>query len=288
MPLRVVELGDGRDLVSQFDDGAVAFAGIEAGVGGNTFHFQRIFPYALALGFESATESGCRFEHEDGRGLSGQAFGDGARGAAADFFVRHEKNSNRAWKVSMPSFQGGDGLHHEDDTGLHVERAGTVETIAGNAAQHGGEGAEGIDGVEMPQQQHGRTVAASGETDLEMVGVGFGAVDVGFAAHAAKFFCQKSAEAVAGRLVIAGGLDLYQFADGFDHFFLLSLEIAQAVGGGGVFRRPIFLDVCRLLARHCPSFVSRFGCRVMSFGLHERRRNRSGLQYNLQAVPGEL
>ena len=71
-------------------------------------------------------------------------------------------------------FQGGEG--HED-SGLHVEYAGAVETAFALLVGHVGQGAEGPDGVEVAEQEDGFAGVVSRknvrkEVELEDVSVG--------------------------------------------------------------------------------------------------------------------
>ena len=59
------------------------------------FTVSDVFADAFARGLHGAAPAG-GFEHEHGGGLSGQRFGDFARGIAADFFVGDQKDGDRA------------------------------------------------------------------------------------------------------------------------------------------------------------------------------------------------
>src|SRR5580704_734204 len=84
---QIVELCDRRDLAGYFQDGAMAFPGIKARMRGDAFDFQRVLAHSFAFSLDRSAQSGCRFEHQHGRRLSGQYFCNRARRVAADFLV---------------------------------------------------------------------------------------------------------------------------------------------------------------------------------------------------------
>ncbi len=85
--LQVVELRDGGNLAREFEDGAVSLAGVEAGVGGDAFHRQRVIADTFAGGLYGTASSGGGLEHEYSCGVAGEGLGNFARRRAADFFV---------------------------------------------------------------------------------------------------------------------------------------------------------------------------------------------------------
>ena len=77
--LDVDEFGDGDDLLCQFDNGALAFVEIKAGVSRFPDHFQSVFAHALAGRLHGSLRPVRGFKNQHRRGFSGQTFGD-ARG----------------------------------------------------------------------------------------------------------------------------------------------------------------------------------------------------------------
>ena len=94
--LQVGELGDGGDLAGEFEDGAVSFAGIESGVGGNAFDGQGVVADTFARGLDGAAKSGGRLHDKDGGGFAGESLGGLAGRSAADFFVGDEEDGDGA------------------------------------------------------------------------------------------------------------------------------------------------------------------------------------------------
>src|SRR5208337_2029380 len=110
---------------------------------------------------------------------------------AADFFVRNQKDGDGAGQCGVPGLQSLDGVEHERDAGLHVEHAGAVQAAGGGVAGHGGERAQGIDGVEVAEEEDGlelfpcwiASLIWSREIDLQVVAEVFGAVNMGVSAY---------------------------------------------------------------------------------------------------------
>ena len=226
---QVVEFRDGRDLAGEFEDGAVSLAGVEAGVSGDAFDRERVIADAFARGLDRAARSGCGLEHEHGCGFSGERFGDFARGTAADFFVRYQKDGDRARQAGVPGLQRLDGVEHQSDAGFHVEHAGAVQASVGDVAGHVGERAEWVDGVEVAEEQDGLHFFAAGEIDLQVVAESVGGMHSGASAEGFESFGEEPGHAVRGGFVVAGGFDLDEFADGADERVLLGLRNS---GGG--------------------------------------------------------
>ena len=74
---------------------------------------------------------------------------------------------------------------------------------------------------------------ASGEIDLQAVGEVFGGMDAGASADSFESSGEEGAHAVGGGLVVAGGFDLDEFADGLDDLLPAGFEVAQALGPDG-------------------------------------------------------
>ncbi len=128
---------DGDDLVGGLDDGRGTALEVESGVGGTAMDAQGVAGHTLARGFAGAGGSGSGFEDEHGAGAEGEALGEGSRGWTADFFVGDEQEGDRA-RQRAAGEQGTEGEESLDDSGFHVECAGTGEASGALAAGHGG------------------------------------------------------------------------------------------------------------------------------------------------------
>jgi hypothetical protein len=84
------------------------------------------------------TASGSGLENENSGRLSGERFGDLARGIAADFFVGDQEDGDGPRECSVPGLQSGNGIEHERDTRLHIEDAGAMHLAIGSVAGHVG------------------------------------------------------------------------------------------------------------------------------------------------------
>ena len=76
-----------------------------------------------------------------------------------------------------------------------------------------------------PRSRTGFCGVASGEIDLQVVAEVGGVVNVGVAADGFEVSGEEGAHAVGGGLVVAGGFDLDELADGLDDFFLAGFEV---------------------------------------------------------------
>src|SRR5215472_3492704 len=72
-------------------------------------------------------------------------------------------------------------------------------------------------------------MVASGEVDLDVVGIVFGAVGAGASAEGFETGGEQGAHAVGSELVVAGGFDFDEFTDGLDESVVTDGEILQAV-----------------------------------------------------------
>ena len=116
-----------------------------------------------------------RFEDEDGFRLQGEALGDGTGDGAADLFVAIEQEGG--WTADAELREGFEGGEGHEDAGLHVEDTWSVEASVTLVKGHGGERAEGPDGVEMAEEEDGLAGIVSRqdireEVELEDVAVG--------------------------------------------------------------------------------------------------------------------
>src|SRR5205807_988475 len=94
-----------------------------------------------------------RLEDKDGVAATGFGFDELAGGVAADFLVgRPEENDALAeWSFSL--LQGLEREERLHDSGFHIERAGTVSSCRGDAKGHFREGAGGVDGVIVAEDE---------------------------------------------------------------------------------------------------------------------------------------
>jgi len=160
------EPADGDDLLGGFDDGRGTALEVESGVGGPAMDAQGIAGHALARGFASAGGSGSGFEDKHGTGAEGEALGERARSGAADLFVGNEQEGDGAGQRAACK-QGSEGEKSLDDSGFHVECAGTGEASGVLSAGHGRQSAEGVDGVSVAEQEQARRAARAWEIDLQ-------------------------------------------------------------------------------------------------------------------------
>ncbi len=163
---RTGERTDGDDLASGFDDGRGTAFEIESGVGGTAMDAHGVAGYALARSFASADGSGSGFKHAHGGGAKGEALGECLRSRAANLFVGNEQEGDGAGQRAEgeQSAQSKEGL---DDSGFHVEYAGTGDASGVLAAGHGRQGAHGIDGVGVAEQEQSRGAAGAWEIYLQ-------------------------------------------------------------------------------------------------------------------------
>jgi 3-hydroxyacyl-[acyl-carrier-protein] dehydratase len=230
---QIVQLGDCCDLAREFENRTVSLARIESGMGRDAFYTQSVFAYAFAGGFDGAAKSGGRFEHQHPGGLLRQSFGDLSRRVATDFFVGNQEDRDRPRQcAAVPGLQRCDGVQHESDTGLHVENAGAVQAAVFDLAWHVRECAQGIDRVVMAEKEDWLSVGsrASGKIDLQAVAEVMAAVEFSSPAEGFEFLGEKGGDEVDGVLVIAGGFDLDEFANGVHDSVLTFREIAKAFG----------------------------------------------------------
>lgn len=221
------------DLAGKFDDGAVSLAGIEAGVRSDAGDGEFVFADAFAGGLDGAV-SGSGFENENCGRIAGERFSNFARGIAADFLVGNDENGDRARQGSMPGLQRFNGVEHEGEAGLHIEDAGAVQTAVSNVAGHGCERAHRIDGIEVTEKKYRLERVAAGKIDLHAIGEIGGAMDARFSAERFEVAGEHGAHAVAGELVVAGGFDFDEFANGFDEGILARFEVMQVFRPEGV------------------------------------------------------
>jgi hypothetical protein len=154
-----------------------------------------------------------------------------------------------------------------------------VEAVVGDVAGHGGERAEGIDGIEVAEQEDRRSVFstrfAAGEIDLHAVAVVGSGVDLQVSAEGFEISGEEGAHAVGGGLVVAGRFDLDELADGLDDFFLAEFEVVEALGprrggvcgGGGGRAGPDWFRTSWFFDRHFSAVLRRCVRRWYSFVL---------------------
>src|SRR5258708_14100160 len=133
-----------------------------------------------------------------------------------------------------------------------------MQSIAGDAAQHGLKHPQRIYGVEMTKEKHRLDICASGEIDLQVVPEIASAVKLTDTAQGLKLLREEIRDAIGRRLAIAGGLDFHQFADCPHQLLLLRLEIMQAVIPWDIrfgALRTIFFPTVDFLAGHSSSFL---------------------------------
>ena len=136
----------------------------------------------------------------------------------------------------MPGLQGFNREEHQGKPGLHIKDARAVEAGAFNAAGHCRKRSQWINRIEVADQQDRFDVGGANEIELEAVAEMFGAVEARTATDEGELFGDESGYTVSGRLVVARGLDLDEFADGLEESVLAGLEIVETVfGSAGCF-----------------------------------------------------
>jgi hypothetical protein len=101
-----------------------------------------------------------------------------------------------------------------------------------DAAGHGWESAERVNGIEVPEHKNGLCIGRSGEVDLQVIAVFDGTVELGASADLGKLLREMSAHPVRGGLVVTGGFKSYEFADGVDEVVEARFEMVEAVNSG--------------------------------------------------------
>jgi hypothetical protein len=116
----------------------------------------------------------------------------------------------------VPGLQSVEGEEHQRYAGFHIEDARAIEASVVDAAGHGWNSAEGVNGIEVSEYENGLGVRGSREVDLQVVTVLFRAVEVGVSAKLGELLREMSAHAISGGFVVAGGFNCDEFADGFE------------------------------------------------------------------------
>ena len=155
---RTGEPADGDDLVGSLDDGRGAALEVESGVGGTAMDAHSVAGHTLARGFASAGGSGGGLQDEHGAGAEGKALGERARGGTADLLVRDQQEGNRTGQRATDQ-QGSKSEESLDDSGFHVECAGTREASGALSAGHGDQSSKRVDGVGVAKQKQTRAAA---------------------------------------------------------------------------------------------------------------------------------
>jgi hypothetical protein len=108
-----------------------------------------------------------------------------------------------------------------------------VQVVVGDVTRHRRERAQGIDGVEVAQQENWLDGFASGKINLHAVGEILSAVYERSTADRLEASRKEGAHAVCRGLVIAGRFDFDKFAGGLHDLFLAGFEVAQPLAPNG-------------------------------------------------------
>lgn len=111
------------------------------------------FADAFALGFEPSFGTEGRLKNKNGLAFAGFPFDDLARCGAADFLIGSPEEDNFMARRNFQSAESVRGSKGDDMPALHVERAGAPGAAAGDAKRHFSERPDGINGVEMSQDE---------------------------------------------------------------------------------------------------------------------------------------
>ena len=104
-----------------------------------------------------------------------------------------------------------------------------MEASIGDVARHFGESSQGVDRVEVAEEENGLAMVAAGEIDLDVVGVVFGAMDTGASTESFEAGGEQGAHTVGGEFVVTGGFELNEFADRLDECVVAGGEVLEAV-----------------------------------------------------------
>lgn len=129
----------------------------------------------------------------------------------------------------MKGLQAFDGVQRQCDAGFHIERAWAPGAAVGHAERHGCQRSDGIDGVEVAEEQHGFAATLAGEIDLQVVAELFRAVKPDVSAEIVESPRQNRAQAIDRLLCVAGRFDFHQLLDGLNHVVLVLCEMVQGV-----------------------------------------------------------
>jgi hypothetical protein len=98
--------------------------------------------------------------------MEGEALSEGSRSWAANLFIGYEQEGDPAGQRAARE-QDSEGEESLDDSGFHVECARTGEASGVFGPRHGFEGAEGVNGIGVAEQEEMRRAARTGEIQLE-------------------------------------------------------------------------------------------------------------------------
>jgi RNase P/RNase MRP subunit p29 len=120
-------------------------------------------------------------------------------------------------------------VQHERDAGLHVENAGAAEASVFDFAGHVRQSAQGINGIVVAEEQDRLAICLAGEVDLQTVAKVVAAVESSSSAKHFELGREECGDVVDRWFVVAGGLNLDEFANRVNDSVLMFREAAQAV-----------------------------------------------------------
>src|SRR5436305_3411036 len=173
----------------QLDNGALAFFEVEARVGSFAGDTQLVVADAFSRRFDGTVQAMRRLEHQHASRFAGEFFSDGARGLAANFFIRYEKYRDRTRQLTFrPVRQRFDYMENESNPALHVEHPRSPCPAFTYSKWHFRNCANGINSVGMAEQKHRLAAARAGlpETNFQMIAEFLCTMDVYLAAKLAK------------------------------------------------------------------------------------------------------
>lgn len=141
-------LGD----VTHFEDGADPFVGVEAGVGGLAVGFDNEVTDPFAGGFEVAEGAEGGFGDEGAVHVGGEAHDMGTGFGTANFFVAVDEEARGDGQVDIEGVERFEGVNNLNEAGFHVVDTRTAHDIVFSGEGHGGEGADGPDGVGVAEE----------------------------------------------------------------------------------------------------------------------------------------
>ena len=164
------------DLARHLEDRAFAVLVAHTGMGGLAAGGQGHAARPLAGG-DAFTAVPRRLDHQDVFGLFGRRLDERARGGAADLLVGTQQELQRQRGLAPVGDQAADGGEGDKDAAFHVVDAWAIGAVALGPDRVARQGAGGVDGVEMAEDQDAGRFAAPGSGGPEVVALAVAAGD---------------------------------------------------------------------------------------------------------------
>lgn len=177
------------------------------------------FANALAGSLDQAAWTERWFENEDSVAAAGFRFDEGARGLAADLLVRSPHEYDAFGKSGLCFLQGFKRKKSLDNASLHVKGAGAIHLVTSHTVGHFDDGAGGIDGVIVAQDEKLRPRRSNAwrPDDAEMVSAVLLANDLDKRPAQQPFVGQEATAAVGALFVQSGRFQDGQLTKDIEH-----------------------------------------------------------------------